>query len=74
MGRKNYLFLGSDSGGQRAAVLYSLMETAKLNDLDPAFYLRSILARIAELPINRITELLPWNVAPILEANSPLAA
>ncbi len=74
MGRKNYLFMGSDSGGQRAAVLYSLMETAKLNDLDPALYLRTILARIAELPINRIAELLPWNVTSILDAHSPLAA
>jgi len=74
MGRKNYLFMGSDSGGRRAAVLYSLLATAKLNDLDPALYLRTVLARITELPINRITELLPWNVAPILEANSSLAA
>jgi hypothetical protein len=66
MGRKNYLFMGSDSGDQRAAVLYSLMATAKLNDLDPALYLRTVIARIAEL--------MPWNLAPILEANSPLAA
>ena len=74
MGRKNYLFLGSDSGGQRAAVLYSLMETAKLNGLDPSLYLRTVLSRIAELPINRIEELLPWNLAVALEANSPIAA
>jgi transposase len=59
MGRKNYLFMGSDSGGQRAAVLYSLMETAKLNGVDPALYLRTILARIPELPITRIGDLLP---------------
>jgi transposase len=74
MGRKNYLFMGSDSGGQRAAVLYTLMETAKLNHLDPAFYLRTVLARIVELPINHIKELLPWNVAATLEASSCLAA
>jgi transposase len=74
MGRKNYLFMGSDSGGHRAAVLYSLMETAKLNNLDPAFYLRIVLARISELPITRIRELLPWNLALTLQANSSLAA
>jgi transposase len=74
MGRKNYLFMGSDSGGQRAAVLYSLMETAKLNDLDPAFYLRTVLARICEIPITRIGDLLPWNLAPTLQSNSSLAA
>ena len=74
MGRKNYLFMGSDSGGHRAAVLYSLMQTAKLNDLDPAFYLRTVLARIPELPITRIGDLLPWNLAPTLQANASLAA
>jgi transposase len=64
IGRKNYLFMGADSGGQRAASLYSLIGTAKLNGLDPAFYLRTILATIAEHPINRIEELLPWNCVP----------
>jgi transposase len=62
MGRKNYLFAGSDSGGERAAVLYSLIGSAKLNGLDPESYLRTVLSRIAEHPINRITELLPWNL------------
>lgn len=62
MGRKNYLFAGSDSGGERAAVLYSLIGSAKLNGLDPERYLRSVLSRIAEHPISRITELLPWNL------------
>jgi len=74
MGRKNYLFMGSDSGGQRAAALYSLIGTAKLNALDPAFYLRTVLARIPEHPINRIGELLPWNVAASLQTNSSKAA
>ena len=63
MGRKNYLFMGSDSGGQRAAALYSLIGTAKLNALDPALYLRAVLAQIPEYPINRIEQLLPWNLA-----------
>jgi hypothetical protein len=74
IGRRNYLFAGSDAGGRQAAILYSLMETAKLNDLDPAFYLRTILARIPELPITRIGDLLPWNLAFTLQPNSSLAA
>jgi hypothetical protein len=60
LGRKNYLFAGSDAGGERAAAIYSLTETAKLNGLDPEAYLRDVLARIADHPINRIEELLPW--------------
>ena len=63
MGRKNYLFAGSDAGGERAAALYSLIGTAKLNNLDPESYLRAVLSRIADHPINRIEELLPWNFA-----------
>ena len=74
IGRKNYLFMGADSGGQRAASLYSLIGTAKLNGLDPAFYLRTVLATIAEHPINRIQELLPWNVAASLKTDSSQAA
>jgi transposase len=65
LGRKNYLFAGSDAGGERAAAIYSLIETAKLNGLDPEAYLRDILARIADHKINRIGELLPWNWAAI---------
>jgi transposase len=63
VGRKNYLFFGSDAGGERAAIAYSLIETCKLNQIDPQRYLEYVLARIAEHPINRIEELLPWNVA-----------
>ena len=63
LGRKNYLFAGSDSGGERAAAIYSLIETCKLNGIDPEAYLRSILARIADHPINRVAELLPWKWA-----------
>ena len=62
LGRKNYLFAGSDAGGERAAAIYSLIGTAKLNGLDPEAYLREVLQRIADHPINRIEELLPWNV------------
>jgi transposase len=67
LGRKNYLFAGSDAGGERAAALYGLIGTAKLNGLNPEAYLREVLSRIADHPINRIEELLPWNLA----ANSP---
>jgi len=63
LGRKNWLFAGSDDGGERAAAIYSLLGTAKLNELDPEGYLRHVLERIADHPINRIEELLPWNVA-----------
>ena len=63
LGRKNYLFAGSDAGGERAAVIYSLIGTAKLNGLNPEAYLREVLTRIADHPISRIQELLPWNVA-----------
>jgi len=74
IGRKNYLFMGADSGGQRAASLYSLIGTAKLSGPDPAFYLRTVLATIAEHPINRIEQLLPWNIAASLQADSSKAA
>ena len=60
--RKNYLFAGSDAGGERAAAFYSLIGSAKLNGLDPEAYLREVFTRIAEHPINRIAELLPWNL------------
>lgn len=74
IGRKNYLFMGSDSGGQRAASFYTLIGTAKLNGLDPSFYLRTVLTHIAEYPINRIGELLPWNLASCLQPDSLEAA
>lgn len=62
VGRKNYLFLGSDAGGERAATMYSLLGTAKLNGLNPEAYLTHVFERIADHPVNRIDELLPWNV------------
>jgi hypothetical protein len=61
LGRKNYLFAGADSGGDRAAVMYTVVQTAKMNDLNPETYLRDTLGKIAEgHPINRIDELMPW--------------
>jgi transposase len=61
LGRKNYLFAGSDAGGERAAVLYTLIATARLNGLDPEAWLADVVGRIADHPASRIGELLPWN-------------
>lgn len=61
LGRKSWLFAGSDRGGQRAAIMYSLIVTAKMNDIDPQAWLADVLARIAEHPASRLDELLPWN-------------
>jgi len=63
LGRKNFLFAGSNAGGQRAAAIYSLLGSAKLNGLDPELYLHHILGQIADHPISKIHELLPWNVS-----------
>ena len=62
---RNYLFAGSDTGGRCAAALYSLIESAKLNGLNPQHYLADVLARIADHPARRIAELLPWNWQPL---------
>ena len=64
IGRKNYLFAGSDAGGRRAAALYSLIESAKLNGLNPQHYLADLLARIADHPARQIADLLPWHWTP----------
>jgi transposase len=68
LGRKNWLFAGSDTGGQRAAAIDSLIATAKLNELDPEAYLRRVLERIADHPVSRVAELLPWNLPSDAEA------
>jgi transposase len=74
LGRKNYLFAGSDLGGERAACMYSLIGSAKLNGIDPEAYLREVLTRIADHPMNRINDLLPWNIVPAGPAHSTAAA
>src|SRR5580658_1712206 len=74
LGRKNFLFAGSDCGGERAAAMYSLIGSAKLNGLDPELYLHTVLAHIADHPISRIEELLPWNLAMALQTQSSQAA
>ena len=62
LGRKNYLFLGSDAGGERAATMYSLLGTVKLNGINPETYLRHVLNVIADYPVNQVDDLLPWNL------------
>jgi transposase len=68
LGRPSWLFCGSDRGGQRAAAMYSLIVTAKMNDVDPHAWLADVLARIATHPAHRIDELLPWNWKALREA------
>lgn len=70
VGRKNYLFAGSDRGGERVAALYALIETARLNDVEPQAWLRDVLERIADHPANRVGDLLPWNLRPASEAQA----
>ena len=64
VGRHNWTFAGSDTGGRRAAAIYTLIETAKLNDIDPQAWLADMLARLHDHPANRIDEMLPWNWTP----------
>ena len=63
LGRKSWLFAGSERGGQRAAAMYTLIGTAKLNDIDPQAWLTDVIARISDMPVSRLHELLPWNWA-----------
>ncbi len=74
LGRKNFLFVGSNSGGERAAAMYSLIGSAKLNGLDPELYLRTVLAQIADYPVSKVHDLLPWNLAPSLQTHASEAA
>ena len=74
LGRKSWLFCGSDRGGERAAVMYSLIVTAKMNDIDPQAWLADVLARIAEHPVQKLDELLPWNWRQQLNAGNRQAA
>lgn len=69
VGKKNYLFFGSDTGGKGAPIMYSITESCKLNKIDPQCYLQYVLERIAEHTINCIEELLPWNLG--LQLNQP---
>jgi hypothetical protein len=69
LGRKNYLFAGSDAGGERAAAIYTLLGTAKLKGLDPELYLRHVLKRIADDLVNAIHQLLPWNLTNSISAH-----
>jgi transposase len=61
LGRKSWLFAGSERGADRAAVMYTLIQTARLNGVDPQAWLADVLARIADMPLSRLGELLPWN-------------
>jgi hypothetical protein len=69
LGRKAWLFAGSERGGDRTAVMYTLIATAKLNGVDPQAWLSDVLARIADMPLSRLPELLPWNWAPVAIAS-----
>ena len=70
LGRRNWTFAGSDRGGERAAAIYTLLQTAKLNDVDPQAWLADVLARIASHPAPRLSELLPWNWKRAQEASA----
>ena len=73
LGRKNYLFCGSDGGGESAAAIYTLLGTARLNGVDPEGWLRQVLSRIADHPLSRIEELLPWNMTAELQPAAQLS-
>jgi transposase len=74
LGRKNWLFAGSDSGGERAALFYTLIRTATLNGVEPEAYLREVIARMGSHSVNRLHELLPWKIAATATATPSVAA
>ncbi len=74
LGRKAWLFAGSERGGQRAAAIYTLIGTAKLNDIDPQLWLADAIARISDMPVSRLHELLPWNWKPADKTESTIKA
>jgi hypothetical protein len=74
LGRKSWLFAGSERGGQRAAAMYTLIGTAKLNDIDPQAWLADVIARISDMPVSRLHELLPWNWKPADKTESSVKA
>ncbi len=74
LGRRSWLFCGSDRGGQRAAAVYSLIVSCKMNDVDPHAWLADVLDRIAAYPAHRIDELLPWNWKMLREESCTAAA
>jgi transposase len=73
LGRKNYLFCGSDGGGKSAAAIYTLLGTARLNGVDPERWLREVLSRIPDHPLSRIEELLPWNLVAELKLSADVS-
>ena len=74
VGRKNWTFAGSDAGGQRAAAVYTLVETCKMNDVDPLAWLADVLARLPDYPANKVSDLLPWNWKANPEIKAAVAA
>jgi transposase len=74
VGRKNWTFAGSDAGGHRAAAVYTLIETCKMNDVDPQAWLADVLARLPDHPANKVVDLLPWNWKATQQAKAAAAA
>jgi transposase len=74
VGRRNWTFAGSDAGGHRAAAVYTLIETCKMNDVDPQAWLADVLARLPDHPANKVADLLPWNWKANQQSKAAVAA